>query len=301
MSTFLTFDDEHIAPYLTHWAPELMSVMRIVRYREVLRRPFEPGCYVFADLDRPTGHRALPKWGAYARVRTLGDRAVVLNGPLRALGRYELLRLLHERGLNDFNVYRLHELHEADAAGKVRYPVFLRRDRDHMGPLTPLLHSLSDVQRAVDALPAKLRVILRAQLIVTEHMPCVHSDGVTRKYGVQRIGRALLPRHVLFSDHWMVKFPKIINEETVAEEEAFVDACPHLDQVRHVFDLAGIDYGRIDYGVRDGRIQVWEINTAPSLFPAPETVRPVRLALQRRCAAAITAAFRALDDEGRPA
>ena len=40
---------------------------------------------------------------------------------------------------------------------------------------------------------------------------------------------------------------------------------PHAEAVREVFEIARIRYGRIDYGIRDGRLQTWEINTAPVL------------------------------------
>jgi len=33
--------------------------------------------------------------------------------------------------------------------------------------------------------------------------------------------------------------------------------------LRRIFDIAGIDYGRIDYSLRDGAVETWEINTNP--------------------------------------
>ena len=41
---------------------------------------------------------------------------------------------------------------------------------------------------------------------------------------------------------------------------------PHEAELRAIFKLARIDYGRIDYGIKDGQIQVWEINTNPMLL-----------------------------------
>jgi D-alanine-D-alanine ligase-like ATP-grasp enzyme len=29
--------------------------------------------------------------------------------------------------------------------------------------------------------------------------------------------------------------------------------------------MAGIEYGRVDYTVHDGRLQIWEINTNPTI------------------------------------
>ena len=33
-----------------------------------------------------------------------------------------------------------------------------------------------------------------------------------------------------------------------------------------MFQIAGIDYGRIDYSMLDGEPQVWEINTNPTVL-----------------------------------
>ena len=41
---------------------------------------------------------------------------------------------------------------------------------------------------------------------------------------------------------------------------------PHQDALREIFGLAGIDYGRMDYGLLDGKVQVWEINTNPTII-----------------------------------
>ena len=41
-------------------------------------------------------------------------------------------------------------------------------------------------------------------------------------------------------------------------------------QLREIFDLAQIEYGRIDYGMLDGKVQCWEINTNPGLALAPK-------------------------------
>ena len=35
--------------------------------------------------------------------------------------------------------------------------------------------------------------------------------------------------------------------------------------LRRVFAVAGVDYGRVDYGVLDGVPQVWEINLNPTI------------------------------------
>jgi hypothetical protein len=86
-----------------------------------------------------------------------------------------------------------------------------------------------------------------------------------------------------------------VSEETVREEQAFFDAFPHRDALLDIFELAGVDYGRVDYGVKEGQVQVWEINTNPVVVPRPHIIDPRRLPAQSESARRIVAALRACD------
>jgi hypothetical protein len=52
----------------------------------------------------------------------------------------------------------------------------------------------------------------------------------------------------------------------VAEETQYLSENPHLEQLRRIFEIAKINFGRIDYGCVNGKVQVWEINTNPNLL-----------------------------------
>src|SRR5262249_50787220 len=97
------------------------------------------GTYVFADLERlspDTLLRAAALWDSLAD----SHRDVrLLNHPIRSMRRYELLRNLHEQGINTFDVYRVTE-----GRAPRQYPVFLRIENDHSGPISPLLKSPSE-------------------------------------------------------------------------------------------------------------------------------------------------------------
>ena len=84
----------------------------------------------------------------------------------------------------------------------------------------------------------------------------------------------------------------------MAEEAEFFARDPHAASMARIFELAKIDFGRIDYGLLDGEVQVWEINTNPMITARPDTIAPLRLAGQTRIAEEITAAFSAIDSEG---
>ena len=83
--------------------------------------PLPRATYVFADLDRlrPAGRAA-----AIHLHRRLTDRGCpVVNDPARFLGRHDLLRRLHDTGINPFSSWRM------DASERpTRWPVFLRRE-----------------------------------------------------------------------------------------------------------------------------------------------------------------------------
>jgi hypothetical protein len=56
-----------------------------------------------------------------------------------------------------------------------------------------------------------------------------------------------------------------MGEEQIEEHLRYVETNPHRDQLEKVFELGGIEYGRIDYCVVDGRVQTFEINTNPTV------------------------------------
>ena len=132
--------------------------------------------------------------------------------------------------------------------------------------------------------------------MIVEYCDCADGDGVFRKYSAMNVGGTLIPRHILFSRDWVTKSPDLVSDATVQEEAVFVDQFPYRDQLAEIFRLAAVDYGRIDYGVKSGRLQVWEINTNPIVVPRPEKLDPLRLPLQTESARRIKEALRALAD-----
>jgi hypothetical protein len=108
------------------------------------------------------------------------------------------------------------------------------------------------------------------------------------------IAGRLVPRHVLFSTNWVTKHPDISDEATACEEARFIARFPHSEVIENAFHLAGIDYGRIDYGMHEGRIQVWEINTNPIIIPPRERIAAERLPSQTRSANLIREALEAV-------
>ena len=275
--------------FIAGWAPHLAGVIHPTAYDDVrVGEPLPAGAHVFADFER-----LLPRELALVRRlhHTLADQPdsyVTLNDPAAWTGRLGLLQDLAELGINDFRAYRLTGL---DA--EVRFPAFLRWANEHSGSLGAVVHSDAELKARVKE-KVGLRRRFDPDLLVVEHADAQDPDGMFRKYSAMKIGDRLIPRHVLVSRRWMVKKPMVITPAIAEEEQEFVDTFPHEDVLRRVYAVAGIDYGRIDYGFSNGRLQVWEINTNPVIVPLPDQIDPSRLLAQTQSAAAIVAAFEEL-------
>ena len=231
------------------------------------------GAYIFTDLDRlcPSERElAAAIWRQLSRQKP-GVR--LLNDPARALGRYELMCELAGMGENQYRARRL-----TDSLEDLRYPVFIRCEREHSGSLTPLLHNATELRR--ERLWMRIRAYRVQDLLVVEFCDTSDADGFFRKYSAFVVGDEVLPRHLFISRNWHVKQPDRVDPETAREVEFYIQGNPHAGQIRRIFRRAGIDYGRIDYSMAGDKLQVWEINTNPTV---------------RKLAEPLTAAFAQLD------
>lgn len=244
--------------------------------------------YVFADVERlapPEAEQAADLW---QRLADRGSR--LLNHPTRSMRRYELLRTLHERGMSAVDVFRVAE-HRTPS----RFPVFLRAENDHGGSRTALLPDGAALAEALAVLDRDGRS--REDALITEFCETRDAAGLYRKYGAFCIAGQIVPRHLFFNDGWMAKSATRFDAPLLEEERRYLATNPHDDSLRTIFALAGIDYGRIDYAVHEGRVQVWEINTNPEIVSYRYSGGIQRLPLQREFAARFAAALHALDRE----
>jgi hypothetical protein len=279
-----------ITRFVDPWAPSLAPSIRPVGYDAMsLDGPVAPGVHIFTDFER-----LLPPERAFVRRihRRLAAHPAsyrILNDPSRWTGRFDLLSHLADAGVNDFRAYRLDEV-----GPHVRFPAFIRWENDHRGSLGRPVQSIDELHDRVRTWARRRGRLLGRHLMVVERIDVRDDDGLHRKYAAMKVGDHLVPRHVLFSRKWVTKHPDTVTPELAAEERRFLDEFPHADDVAEVFRVAGVDYGRIDYGFRNGRLQVWEINTNPVIVPRPRKIHPLRLPGQKRSAGLITEAFEAL-------
>jgi hypothetical protein len=236
------------------------------------RVSFANGPQIFAGLDQATPTQrelAGVLWDAHAAAAPDVPR---LNDPRRVLLRFELLHRLWECGLNRFRVYRVDHADEV-----TRFPVFVRHIHRHNGPATRLVHSRDDLTRVLRALRIRGRR-MRDHMIV-EYCDVCGADGLYRKYAAFRVGSHIIPSHVFAATGWTVKSTQNEpNDASVQEALQYQRENPHAAWLARVFELAGIEYGRVDYGVADGVPQVWEINLNATLGRAEGQSRHTNLA-----------------------
>lgn len=219
------------------------------------KREWPRGVYVFTTLDSMTPQqRAAATW-LWDALAQRPDCFACLNDPHRVIGRYRLLRALHERGMNDFNVHLLSDV------DRVRFPAFVRFESLHRANLTGLLQSRAELEDAVS------RLLLRGEreedLIVTEFLDYCSEDGHYRKWGAHIVGPRIIAKHVFVGDQWMMKMKQSRGSLARGEEREYVTSSPHVALLEPVFDLAGCTWARVDYSFWRGRMQVWEVNDNP--------------------------------------
>jgi hypothetical protein len=269
------------------WQPSLRSTVRVVEYSKIVQLPDVPAAtYIFTyvgtlwpDLRR----RALVLRDALVDA---GDRVTVLNDPRNVKPRYPLLRKLYELGWNTFNIYRPDE-----GRPPRRFPVFIRDDFSHRGSLTGLLHNEDEVQQALQALNELLD---RRDLLIVEFEDVSDDEGYYRKYAVTRIGDRLIPHDIGLKKRWMVKSNKPPIPKQQAEIRVFSEQEPP-SRIMEIFDVAALDYGRIDYGLKDGEVCTWEINSNPWILWRPEVYEAHDRPMHEKISARLRDAFEAID------
>jgi hypothetical protein len=268
-----------LTSYLRTWGSRLLPKVQFVYYEDFPHLDVVPAAhaYVFTDLERRLAERP--------RLARLADRLAaspgvprILNHPRRVLGRYELLRILHDRRVNPFDIHRL------DGPVAPRFPVFVRDPDEHHGPVTPILSTREELERELERLRREGMDV--DSLVAIEYEETRREDGLFRKYVTYVLGDEILHGNLVFSRDWVAKHGGADSPALLAEQAA---------ALRELADLAGVRYGRFDYAVVDGQLRIWELNTNPRLLYTPDGYTEEVLLLRRPLADRITAALDGLD------
>ncbi len=93
----------------------------------------------------------------------------------------------------------------------------------------------------------------------------------------------------------MLKRPEIVEPALIEEEVAYLDTNPHAAELLAYAQIANIAYGRFDYAVLNGRLQIFEINTNSQLANARTSLNPERDIVNLKFVEMMTQAFLVLD------
>lgn len=270
-----------------------MPAFRVVPYERAFRaRRLGGGTWIFADLDRLDYWQLELAARLYRVIRDQGAR--VLNDPAKALQRVALLTRLNELGINDFRVWRVEDGERPD-----RFPVFLRTQTAHRGPLTDLLSTEEDVEAAIrEALGNGYPL---RELILVEYCGEPIADGIFRKRSMFRVGKRFIATVSAHEDCWNAKY----GTNGIAAAAHYADDLEHVrnttyeEEIGRAFDAAQIEYGRADFAVVRGRVQIYEINTNPFIRRIPSGhPYPTRYEADDIFRARFVDAFRTIDVEG---
>ena len=250
--------------FLSEWAPELIGDVKEGEYNLSLfsKEVFEAAkdeIWIFSDLERLSEYQLNCLKIITEQIKSYNPDFLILNDPRYWKGRKALLEELFRLEHNNFNVWPVTE-----SPARFRYPVFIRNQNEHFGALTTLIEGEDQFKKSL------MGVLISghdpAQLIVVEYEDIPTEDGYFKKYSAFRFFDRIVPAHIVYSQDWVAKVGSPQTKHQLAEVESFLSDNPHDEELREIFNLSGISYGRIDYSMKDGSIQTWEINTNPQLM-----------------------------------
>jgi hypothetical protein len=278
--------------YFQDWADDRARQMTVLLYDDFPQYPaLAGGTYIFTDLERLTNAQLALICDFAERLTVHFPSARIINHPQHALRRLDLLEAIHGAGINSFRAYPAVRIPE-----HIHFPVFLRFAREHTGPCTQLLPDRTALMFALMRLAAT--GVRLDELLAVEYCDTRPADGWFRKYAAFCFGGRIIPARISFSNFWVVKTGFAQSDDLREEEDHYLQANPHEEWIRRIFDLAKIQYGRADYSMLGGKPQVWEINTNPTLLMPRdyyEKEAPEQIPLRKELAKTIGDCFNALD------
>jgi hypothetical protein len=232
--------------------------LRMVSYATLFSTPDPPpGVYILSD------HELLSD-AELRRLEKVADSLVsapiasmVLNHPRTVLPRIDMLKAQHIAGLNDFTVYR-----SGEDLSRARFPLFVRWADDHGKPRTELLYDADAVRAAMEDLTSQAPE--RAdKVFAVEYCAEPAPDGHFVVFGGFRAGGEVFPVQWMATADWKQRIPSYPTKDWIDATRKYVYEFSHTRDLEQAFKVAGVDYGRADYAVVWGQLQVYEINTNP--------------------------------------
>jgi hypothetical protein len=271
--------------YMQQYGANLVGRVRLITYDDIAHGKSLPiGTYIFSAIDRlfPLEKELAARFCRELSIAS--SRVALLNNPGRVACRYELLTKCFALKRNCFRVFRAHEFYRCR-----RFPVFIRPEGEHTGSLTRLLYTRREL--AEELTRALMRGYRLRDILIVEYCNTADAAGIFRLYCASIVGDQIIPQVVVHNSNWITKWEgRLVDEEKAREQQNYVGNNPHAAWLKETFELAHVNYGRIDYGLVDGVPQVWEINTNPTIVRRAGTVTRLT-AVQERLLAPVRNGF----------
>lgn len=250
-----------IRKYLQFRGEPMVGTIEVICYDEIEKlNGLSCSTLIFSDFDRLTSSQLTEVTKIFNQLKQKYPTLHILNNPSKVKLRYDLLTELYNRGINPYKVHRLSGNWDG-----IKFPVFVREENNHTGALSALIYSHKKLEQNVLAL--NMQGYPTKNLLATEFVDVSAKQGVFKKYSALKLQNEVFPRQVDYNFHWMVKtsirFNKYPKEEFLKEFTDYMHNHPHEKILTDLFEIAQIDYGRIDYGMLNGNPVVWEINLNP--------------------------------------
>lgn len=248
----------------SHHAEPIGKRIHLLSYRALFAAKRLPiATYILTDHDRLSAAERERAWGVCQALEAGSPAVRILNHPARVLLRLDMLRALHRAGINSFQAYPL-----IGTERPTEFPVFLRSEGEHGGERSDLIENAEDLAAAIPRYLRLRRYKRGYGSVIVGFLDSKDAEGRALKYSAFQVGDHVIPRHRFLGRTWFVRGPDYLDDGTARAERDWQTSFAQHDQVRRIFDIAGIDYGRLDFAVIDGKVQAFEINTNPQTIGA---------------------------------
>lgn len=229
--------------------------------------------YIFTMVDRLDANERRLAGKIYRHINGAGLGFKALNDPAKALGRYRLLRQLHDQGINEFNAYLA-----IDHPKPSRFPVFIRQLSISLPPLSGLIKNQAELDQKIEELANRGEPL--DDLVVIEYCSEPYMGEHFVKMSAYRIHDQYCSDLFIYSKGWYVKWdgPDIAPPNASELEWELLQNNTYVEEAKKVFELANVEYGRVDFSLVGGKPQFYEVNFNPQ-FTVDEyqTTDPQRL------------------------
>jgi len=240
-------------------SPYRKAAVKVRSYSWLFRQStIRAAACVFTDFDRLHHHELAMAGNLFQQLRMGGIR--VLNDPARSCQREELLYRLHKAGLNRFRAYPA-----ALDPVPSRFPVFLKCTSHHKQDFQDLIADQTTLNRRLEEL--RDAGFPLQYMLVIEFINREHRENIYRRSTVYRIGDRMIAANPVTEANPFVKYGdiRLATEDDLAASVKEMTENPYAPHMHRVFEIARIDYGRVDFGFDNDRPAVYEINTNPSI------------------------------------